>query len=95
MKCGKFINYSHYIDYRMASTIQLSNETKRLIASFGTKEDTYEDIIKKMYKMAVNEQLRQFLMSSDDSISLEISLIAFLSDSPFAGNPASMVSTPA
>ena len=55
----------------MTSTIQLSKETKTLIGTFGTKEDTYEEIIKRMYKMAVKEQLREFLMSSENTISLE------------------------
>ncbi|PIN76289.1 hypothetical protein COV18_00040 [Candidatus Woesearchaeota archaeon CG10_big_fil_rev_8_21_14_0_10_37_12] len=55
----------------MTSTIQLSNETKELISSFGTKKDTYEDIIKYMYKLAVKEQLREFLMSSENTITLE------------------------
>jgi hypothetical protein len=55
----------------MNTTIQLSNETKELIGTFGTKEDTYEDIIKKMYSMAVKEQLRQFLMSSKGTLTLD------------------------
>jgi hypothetical protein len=55
----------------MNTTIQLSNETKELIGTFGTKEDTYEDIIKKMYSMAVKEQLRQFLMSSEGALTLD------------------------
>ena len=55
----------------MNTTIQLSNETQVLIGSFGTKEDTYEDIIKRMYAMAVKEQLRQFLMSSEGTIPID------------------------
>jgi predicted CopG family antitoxin len=55
----------------MATTIQVSQETKRMIGSFGTKEDTYEDIIKRMYTLAVKEQLREFLMSSDNTVSIE------------------------
>jgi len=55
----------------MATTIQISNETKNLIGTFGTKEDTYEDIIKRMYGMAVKEQLREFLMSSKNCIPIE------------------------
>lgn len=55
----------------MNTTIQISNETKELIGTFGTKEDTYEDIIKKMYSMAVKEQLRQFLMSSKGTLTLD------------------------
>lgn len=67
----KFINYSHYTCYKMNSTIQLSVETKQLINTFGTKEDTYEDIIKRMYDLATKEQLRQFLLSSEDTISID------------------------
>ena len=55
----------------MVTTIQLSKETKGLIGTFGTKEDTYEDIIKRMYKLAVKEQLREFLMSSYNTVSLQ------------------------
>ena len=55
----------------MATTIQISNETKNLIGTFGTKEDTYETIIKRMYDMAVKEQLRRFLMSSENTIPID------------------------
>ncbi|MBU0459411.1 MAG: hypothetical protein KJ597_06895 [Nanoarchaeota archaeon] len=55
----------------MTTTIQISKETKNLIGTFGTKEDTYEDIIKRMYGLAVKEQLREFLMSSDNSIPID------------------------
>ncbi|MAE43063.1 hypothetical protein CMO93_04780 [Candidatus Woesearchaeota archaeon] len=55
----------------MVTTIQLSNKTKELITTFGTKEDTYEQIIKRMYNLAVKEQLREFLMSPKDTVSLE------------------------
>jgi len=53
------------------TTIQISQKTKELISTFGSKEDTYEDIIKRMYSFAVKEQLREFLMSSDNTITLE------------------------
>ena len=55
----------------MVTTIQLNEDTKKLIGSFGSKEDTYEDIIKRMYKLAVKEQLREFLTSSEGTISLK------------------------
>jgi len=55
----------------MTSTIQLSNETKKLISTFGSKEESYETIIKKLYSIAVKTQLREFLMSSENTISLE------------------------
>lgn len=53
------------------STIQLSKETKRKISSFGNKGESYEDILKKIYSMALKEQVRQFLMNEEDSITLE------------------------
>ncbi len=55
----------------MTSTIQLSPETKQLISTFGSKEDTYEDIIKRMYELATKEQLRQFLLSSEDTVPID------------------------
>ena len=55
----------------MNTTIQINKDTKDLISSFGSKEDTYEDIIKRMYNLAVKEQLREFLLSSEDTISIE------------------------
>jgi len=55
----------------MSTTVQISKGTKELLNSFGTKEDTYEDIIKRMYNLAVKEQLREFLLSSDGTITLE------------------------
>lgn len=55
----------------MNSTIQLSKETKSLISTFGSKEDTYEDIIKRMYNLAVKEQLRELLLSEEDSMTLD------------------------
>lgn len=55
----------------MVSTIQLSTETKQLISTFGSKEDTYEDIIKRMYRLAAKEQLREFLLSSEGAIPID------------------------
>ena len=63
--------YSGYSSYRMNTTIQLSKETKDLISSFGSKEETYEEIVKRMYVLAVKEQLREFLMSSDKTIPID------------------------
>ena len=55
----------------MATTIQISNETKKLISTFGSKEDTYEVIIKRLYDLDVKEQLREFLLSSEDAIPID------------------------
>ena len=53
------------------TTIQVSKETKAAIGTFGTKEDTYEDILKRMYNLAVKEQLREFLLSSKNAIPID------------------------
>ena len=55
----------------MTTTIQVSEETKSLIGTFGTKEDTYEEIIKRMYQLAVKEQLREFLLSTENSVPID------------------------
>ena len=55
----------------MNTTIQISKETKELIASFGSKEETYEDIIKRLYDMAVKTQLREFLFATKDALTVD------------------------
>lgn len=58
----------------MPTTIQVSEATKRLIGTFGTKEDTYETILVRMYDLAVKEQLREFLLSSENTITLDTAI---------------------
>ena len=53
------------------TTIQLSKETKEKISSFGTKGESYDDILKRIYSIAVKEQLRDFLMSDEGFIPIE------------------------
>ena len=53
------------------STIQLSKEMKEKISSFGIKGESYNEILKRIYSLAVKEQLREFLMSDKGFISLE------------------------
>ncbi|KKS11111.1 MAG: hypothetical protein UU67_C0084G0008 [Candidatus Daviesbacteria bacterium GW2011_GWB1_41_5] len=53
------------------TTIQLSEETKNNISSFGSKGESYDDILKRIYSMAVKTQLREFLMSSKNTVSIE------------------------
>lgn len=55
----------------MVPTIELSKETKEMISSFGDKGDTYEDIIKKLYELATKEHLRRFLMSSENTMTID------------------------
>lgn len=68
----KFINHSNYRIYRMEiTTIQLSKETKDKISSFGLKGESYEDIIKRIYSLALKEQLKEFLMSDEGFVPIE------------------------
>jgi len=68
----KFINYSGYRSYRMdTTTIQLSKEMKEKLASFGMKGESYDEILRRVYDMAVKEHIREFLMSEEDTISID------------------------
>lgn len=53
------------------TTIQLSNETKRKLSSFGVKGESYDQILQRIYSMAVKTQLRELLMNSENTISLD------------------------
>ena len=53
------------------TTIQLSKEMKEMLATFGNKNDTFETILRRVYNLAVKEQLRDFLMSSEEFIPIE------------------------
>lgn len=53
------------------TTIQLKNETKKKIASLGVKGESYDEIIQRIYNLVVKTQLREFLMSSENTVSLE------------------------
>lgn len=53
------------------TTIQLSNEMKEKISSFGTKGESYDKILKRIYSLAVKEQLKEFLMSDKGYIPIE------------------------
>lgn len=50
------------------TTIQLSQEMKEKLASFGSKNETYDQILRRVYDMAVKVQLREFLMSEEDTV---------------------------
>jgi hypothetical protein len=53
------------------TTIQLTKELKDKISSFGIKGESYDAILRRIYSLAVKEQLRNFLMSSEGCISIE------------------------
>ena len=53
------------------TTIQLSKKMKGKIASFGQKGESYDEIIRRIYNLAVKEQLREFLISDEGYIPIE------------------------
>lgn len=53
------------------TTIQLSEDTKEKISSFGSKGESYDEILRRIYNMAVKIQLREFLMSSEKAIPID------------------------
>ena len=53
------------------TTIQLSKEMKKKLASFGLKGESYEDILRRIYDYATQEQLRRFLMSDEGYVPIE------------------------
>ncbi len=53
------------------TTIQLSKETKDRISSFGVKGESYDTILNRIYSLAIKEQLKEFLLSSENTISIE------------------------
>ena len=55
----------------MVTTIQLSHELKEKIANFGSKNETYEEILERLYDMAIETQLRKYLMSDENTITIE------------------------
>lgn len=52
------------------TTIQLSKETRDKISSFGIKGESYDAILNRVYALAVKEQLRTFMLSSKNTISI-------------------------
>lgn len=68
----KFINYSHYSNYMSENTtIQVSRRVRDQISTFGLKGESFDTILDRLYKLAVQNQLKEFLMSSENCISIE------------------------
>jgi len=55
----------------MKTTIQIDTSVKETIASYGSKNDSYNDILKMLLKQVEENQLAKTLMDDSDSISLK------------------------
>ncbi len=53
------------------TTIKVSKEIRDKISSFGVKGENYDEILIRIYNLAVKQQLREFLISSEGGISIE------------------------
>lgn len=53
------------------TTIQLSNELKDKISSFGRKGESYDVILRRIYDLAIKEHIKEFLMSEEGCTPIE------------------------
>jgi len=51
-------------------TIKLSKSFLNKLSSFGVDGESYDVILRRIYNLAVKEQLREFLLSSEGTISI-------------------------
>ena len=58
----------------MNTTIAISMETRNELQEFGTKGETYEDILKKLLESAKQRQLQELLMDESDTVSVRDAL---------------------
>ncbi|MEK6933910.1 MAG: antitoxin VapB family protein [Nanoarchaeota archaeon] len=53
------------------TTIAVSNEIKERIKEFGTKGETYSEVIARLLESARKRQLQDLLMNEEDTVSIE------------------------
>jgi len=58
----------------MNTRIQISRELKEKIKEFGSKGDTYNEIIEKLYKSAKDRMIQDILMDETNCITIEEAL---------------------
>lgn len=70
-----FKNYNSYNYYKMEmTTIALTKEVRDEVKQFGSKGDTYSDIVEKLIKSAKERQLHDLLMNEEGTISIDEAL---------------------
>lgn len=53
------------------TTIQVDVETRDKIKSLGRMGETYSDVLNKLYKLALNKQMENYLMDTSGYIDLD------------------------
>ena len=56
--------------YNMNTTISVSHQIREQIKEFGSKGETYDEILVKLLNKAKERQLQELLMNNEDSISI-------------------------
>ena len=56
------------------TTIAVKEDLKERIKEFGSKKESYSDIIEKLLKSAIERQLHDILLNEDDSITIDEAL---------------------
>ena len=56
------------------TTIAIRKDLKEKIATFGSKKESYSDIIERIYEAAVKTQIKELLMNEEGTISAKEAL---------------------
>ena len=56
------------------TTIAVKEDLKERIKEFGSKKESYSDIIEKLLKSAIERQLHDILLNEDDPITIDEAL---------------------
>jgi predicted CopG family antitoxin len=62
------------IVFMVATTIQVDSEVKDQLTEFKMPGETYNDLLKRLYKSACERQLQDLLMDNSDCVSVEEAL---------------------
>ena len=66
----KFISLMDSIG-SMATTISISHDMKENLRNLGRAGDSYEDVIKRMYKLTKKQLLLQYLYDETDTLTID------------------------
>ena len=77
----KFLSYSFYNNYKTyntynmeITTIAITKDIKEKIKEFGSKGESYTEIIERLIKSAKERQLHDLLFDEEDTIPIEEAL---------------------
>ena len=74
IKIAKFIRVMIIITIIMNTTISITKELQEEIREFGTKGETYDQILRRILESTKERQLQELLMDEEDCILIEDAL---------------------